>query len=50
MLKRKIMATGLLLYDMNVKVNYELGKRDRLFISGYFEEIFVFSDNFNFDF
>jgi outer membrane receptor for ferrienterochelin and colicin len=39
-------------YDMNVKVNYELGKRDRLFISGYFgRDIFKFKgDNFNFDF
>lgn len=39
-------------YDMNAKVNYELGKKDRIFLSGYFgRDIFKFKgDNFNFDF
>jgi hypothetical protein len=39
-------------YDMNAKVNYELGEKDRLFLSGYFgRDVFKFKgDNFSFDF
>ena len=28
--------TGYYFYDMNAKINYDLGKNDRLFLSGYF--------------
>lgn len=39
-------------YDLNAKINYELGGRDRLFLSGYFgRDIFGFSrDDFDFSF
>ncbi|MEM6263441.1 MAG: TonB-dependent receptor [Bacteroidota bacterium] len=39
-------------YDLNAKVNYDLGENDRIFISGYFgRDVFGFDDdNFNFDF
>lgn len=39
-------------YDLNAKVNYELGKKDRLFLSGYLgRDIFAFKDDdFNFNF
>lgn len=38
-------------YDMNAKINYELGPRDRLFLSGYFgRDVFSFRNNFNVDF
>jgi hypothetical protein len=37
-------------YDLNAKVNYDLGKKDRLFLSGYFgRDVFGFNDE-NFDF
>ncbi|EAY26978.1 putative TonB-dependent outer membrane receptor protein [Microscilla marina ATCC 23134] len=37
-------------YDLNAKVNYELGKKDRLFLSGYLgRDVFGFKDD-NFDF
>jgi hypothetical protein len=39
-------------YDINLKVNYDLGKKDRLFLSGYFgRDIFLYkSDGINFNF
>jgi len=39
-------------YDLNAKVNYDLGERDRIFLSGYFgRDAFLFNDdNFNFKF
>ncbi len=39
-------------YDLNAKVNYELGEKDRIFLSGYFgRDVFGFDgDFFNFDF
>lgn len=39
-------------YDLNAKVNFDLGENDRLFISGYFgNDVFGFNqENFNFDF
>lgn len=39
-------------YDLNTKINYELGENDRLFISGYFgKDVFGFNgDNFDFNF
>ncbi len=37
-------------YDLNLKANYRLGKKDRVFISGYFgRDKFGFSDQFGFD-
>lgn len=37
-------------YDLNAKANYRLGKKDRIFISGYFgRDKFGFSDQFGFD-
>ncbi len=37
-------------YDLNLKANYRLGPRDRLFLSGYFgRDIFRFRDIFGFD-
>ncbi len=39
-------------YDLNAKVNYDLGEKDRIFLSGYFgRDAFLFDDdNFNFKF
>ncbi len=39
-------------YDLNAKLNYDLGEKDRLFVSGYFgRDVFGFSsEDFNFDF
>lgn len=39
-------------YDLNTKVNFQLGKKDRLFVSGYFgRDVFGFEgDFFDFDF
>jgi len=37
-------------YDLNLKANYRLGKKDRVFVSGYFgRDKFGFSDQFGFD-
>jgi hypothetical protein len=37
-------------YDLNTKINFDLGEKDRLFLSGYFgKDIFGFNSN-NFDF
>ena len=41
-------------YDLNVKANYEISDKDRIFVSGYFgRDVFKFAGNngnFNFDF
>jgi len=39
-------------YDLNAKLNYDLGEKDRIFLSGYFgRDAFLFEDdNFNFKF
>ncbi len=39
-------------YDLNTKINFKLGEKDRLMLSGYFgRDVFGFDDdNFNFDF
>ncbi|MCH2083851.1 MAG: TonB-dependent receptor [Saprospiraceae bacterium] len=39
-------------YDLNTKINFKLGEKDRLYLSGYFgRDVFGFSnDFFNFDF
>lgn len=35
-------------YDLNAKANYKFGKRDRVFVSGYFgSDVFSFSERFN---
>lgn len=37
-------------YDLNAKANYRLGKKDRIFVSGYFgRDNFGFADQFGFD-
>ncbi len=37
-------------YDLNMKVNYRLGDKDRLFLSGYFgRDVFEVNDLFGFD-
>lgn len=37
-------------YDLNAKANYKFGKKDRVFISGYFgRDKFGFGDDFGFD-
>lgn len=37
-------------YDLNAKANYRIGKKDRIFLSGYFgRDKFGFSDQFGFD-
>jgi len=43
---------GYYFYDLNTKVNFQLGEKDRLFISGYFgRDVFGFSNKtFNLDF
>lgn len=38
----KIKETALYFYDLNMKANYKLGEKDRIFLSGYFGR-----DNFN---
>ncbi len=40
----------LFFYDLNAKANYKLGKKDRIFVSGYFgRDNFGFADQFGFD-
>jgi hypothetical protein len=42
--------TTLYFYDLNLKANYQLGKKDRLFMSGYFgRDNFGFADRFSFN-
>lgn len=41
--------TSLFFYDLNMKANYRIGERDRVFLSGYFgRDKFKFSDIFGF--
>lgn len=45
-----IKNTSLYFYDMNVKANYKISKKDRIFVSGYFgRDNFSFGDQFGFD-
>lgn len=45
-----IKNTKLYFYDMNVKANYKISKKDRIFLSGYFgRDNFGFGDQFGFD-
>ena len=42
--------TKLFFYDLNMKANYKLGEKDRIFLSGYFgRDNFGFSDIFGFN-
>ncbi|MEL6849646.1 MAG: TonB-dependent receptor, partial [Bacteroidota bacterium] len=42
--------TDLYFYDLNLKANYELGDKDRIYLSGYFgRDKFGFDDNFGLD-
>ena len=37
-------------YDLNLKANYRIGEKDRIFLSGYFgRDKFGFADQFGFD-
>lgn len=45
-----IKKTSLYFYDMNIKANYKITKKDRIFVSGYFgRDNFGFGDQFGFD-
>ncbi len=42
--------TTLYFYDLNMKANYRIGEKDRIFLSGYFgRDVFGFSDRMKFD-
>jgi len=42
--------TGLHFYDLNMKANYILGKKDRIYISGYLgRDVFTYADEFGFN-
>jgi len=42
--------TTLYFYDLNMKANYRIGEKDRIFLSGYFgRDVFGFSDRMRFD-
>lgn len=48
--KINLSKSTLYFYDLNLKANYRLGKKDRVFVSGYFgRDKFGFSDQFGFD-
>lgn len=48
--KVALSKSTLYFYDLNLKANYRLGKKDRVFVSGYFgRDKFGFSDQFGFD-
>lgn len=44
-LKKEMKGSGYYFYDMNLKANYQLGEKDRIYLSGYFgKDVFDFSD------
>lgn len=46
----RLKNSKLYFYDLNIKANYQLTQKDRLFLSGYFgRDVFGFSDVFGFD-
>jgi len=48
--KIALSKSTLYFYDLNLKANYRIGKKDRVFVSGYFgRDKFGFSDQFGFD-
>ncbi|WP_158978505.1 TonB-dependent receptor [Cellulophaga sp. L1A9] len=47
---KDVRNTVLYFYDLNAKANYQIGKKDRVFISGYFgRDKFGFGNEFGFD-
>jgi hypothetical protein len=45
-----LQKSTLYFYDLNLKANYRISEKDRIFISGYFgKDIFGLADNFGFD-
>ncbi len=43
-------STTMYFYDLNMKANYKLGDKDRVYLSGYFgKDVSAFSDSFGFD-
>jgi hypothetical protein len=45
-----INGSQLYFYDLNTKANYQLGEKDRIYISGYFgRDVFGFGDDFGFN-
>lgn len=45
-----INSSKLYFYDMNVKANYQIGEKDRVFASGYFgRDVFGFGEDFGFN-
>jgi len=48
--EERLKNSKLYFYDLNVKANYQLGAKDRIFLSGYFgRDVFGFSNIFGFD-
>lgn len=48
--EERMNQSKLYFYDLNVKGNYQLSKKDRVFLSGYFgRDVFGFSNVFGFD-
>jgi len=48
--RENLRNSKLYFYDLNMKANYQLGKKDRIFLSGYFgRDVFGFADQFGFD-
>ncbi len=48
--EEQLKKSKLYFYDLNLKANYQLSEKDRLFISGYFgRDVFGFSNVFGFD-
>ena len=46
----RLKKSRLYFYDLNAKANYQLGQKDRIFLSGYFgRDVFGFSNVFGFD-
>lgn len=49
-LKEEMKGSGYYFYDMNLKANYQLGKKDRIYLSGYFgKDVFNFSSGGTFN-
>ena len=43
-------STGLHFYDLNLKANYMIGKKDRVYVSGYLgRDVFSYASEFGFD-
>jgi hypothetical protein len=38
-------GSGYYFYDMNLKLNYKLGEKDRIYLSGYYGKDLFFFDN-----